>query len=80
MQRSVNQLHSFLQRIKTISFIQRLLFWKKIRNKLMEAAVALRSIDAQLQILKRAKWNLIAFAKQCEQIIFRNRKQGSGNR
>lgn len=55
MQSSTNQLHFFLQRIKTISFIQRLLFWKKIRTELIDAISSLSSIDVQLQNLEESK-------------------------
>ena len=55
---STNQLHSFLQRIKTISFIQRLFFWQKIRTELIDAAGALSSIDTGLANLNEVKTRL----------------------
>jgi len=51
MSRSI-PLHSFLERIKTIGFLQRVFFWQKIRNELFEAAKSLSRVDTELQNLQ----------------------------
>jgi predicted nucleic acid-binding Zn-ribbon protein len=51
-------LRSFLERIGTISFIQRLFSWKKIRNELIDAAASLSSIDTELTNLYTTKIQL----------------------
>ncbi len=49
---SSTPLHTFLEKIRTINFIQRLFFWKGIKNELISAASALSRMDADLQSAK----------------------------
>jgi predicted nucleic acid-binding Zn-ribbon protein len=49
---SSTPLHTFLEKIRTINFIQRLFFWTRIKNELISAASALSRMDAELQNTK----------------------------
>ncbi|MBO9684082.1 MAG: hypothetical protein J7502_15690 [Flavisolibacter sp.] len=49
---SSTPLHSFLEKIRTINFVQRLFFWIRIKNELISAASALSRMDADLQNTK----------------------------
>jgi hypothetical protein len=39
-------LHTFLEKIKTVNFIQPLFFWTRIKNELISAVSALSRMDA----------------------------------
>ena len=50
--------HTFLEKIRTINFIQRLFFWNKVKNELINAAGALSRMDADLQNAKNTNTEL----------------------
>ena len=49
---STIQLRSFFERITTISFFQRLFFWKKVRTELIDAVSALSSFQKELEDIR----------------------------
>lgn len=51
-------LHSFLERLKTINFFQRLFFWKSVRTQLIDAAASLGSLQNELRNLENSKTEL----------------------
>lgn len=55
---TTTQLRTFFERIKTISFFQRLFFWKKVRTELIDAASALASLQKELEDLRSVKTDL----------------------
>lgn len=58
MYQPIASLYSFLERIRNINFFQRLFFWKKVRNELIDAASALSSMDTELTHLRNSKTQL----------------------
>lgn len=50
---STTPLHSFINRIRTLGFFQRLFSWSRIRTELIDAATALSRIDAEVQTLQK---------------------------
>ena len=51
----INSLQSFIERIKTINFFQRLFFWRKVRMQLVDAATSLGGMLNELESLRNVK-------------------------
>jgi hypothetical protein len=58
MNTDIDSLKSFLDKIKSLNFIQRIFFWKSIRNQLIDAVGALSRLLSEHQNLQDAKANL----------------------
>ncbi|MGN6166053.1 MAG: hypothetical protein ACTHOF_16080, partial [Flavisolibacter sp.] len=55
---SSSALQSFIEKIKTINFIQRLFFWKKVQVQLVDAAASLSNLLTEMENLRKTKNDL----------------------
>lgn len=55
---TTNALRAFLEKIKTLSFFQRIFFWKKVRTELIDAASALSRLEKEIEDLGSVKTDL----------------------
>jgi hypothetical protein len=57
---TITPLHSFLERIRNISFFQRLFSWSKIKSQLIDAFTALSRLNKDIENLEASKGQLLA--------------------
>jgi hypothetical protein len=57
---TITPLHNFLERIRNISFLQRLFSWNKIRTQLIDAFTAFTRLSKEIETLETSKAQLVA--------------------
>jgi len=55
MNPDVDSLKSFIEKIRSLGFIQRLFYWKTIRHQLIDAATALSRLLADFKNVQETK-------------------------
>lgn len=55
MSTALDSLKSFVERLRSVSLLQRLFAWKAVRNQLIDAAAALAAVQSQLATLQAEK-------------------------